>query len=202
MLLPVMSLSGRVTADHATAGYATAGCATAGAALPLATLLLTLLQLMLLSKLLLAKQLLAMLLSVKLQLGRVTVRSATAGCATAGYVTASHATAGHAHATAGHAVDLRCYRIYSKQRPPATLRLAQLQVYAVSKSEEINKTGGAKPYTDYPGRILFHVELSPIHLIAQSSTGVWRETTSVSKLLTRSNHHALVLDSTKGRCGS
>lgn len=195
MLLPVMSLSGRVTADHATAGYATAGCATAGAALPLATLLLTLLQLMLLSKLLLAKQLLAMLLSVKLQLGRVTVRSATAGCATAGYVTASHA-------TAGHAVDLRCYRIYSKQRPPATLRLAQLQVYAVSMSEEINKTGGAKTYTDYPGRILFHVELSPIHLIAQSSTGVWRETTSVSKLLTRSNHHALVLDSTKGRCGS
>ena len=195
MLLPVMSLSGRVTADHATAGYATAGCATAGAALPLATLLLTLLQLMLLSKLLLAKQLLAMLLSVKLQLGRVTVRSATAGCATAGYVTASHA-------TAGHAVDLRCYRIYSKQRPPATLRLAQLQVYAVSMSEEINKTGGAKTYTDYPGRILFHVALSPIHLIAQSSTGVWRETTSVSKLLTRSNHHALVLDSTKGRCGS
>jgi hypothetical protein len=191
MLLPVMSLSGRVTADHATAGYATAGCATAGAALPLATLLLTLL----LSKLLLAKQLLAMLLSVKLQLGRVTVRSATAGCATAGYVTASHA-------TAGHAVDLRCYRIYSKQRPPATLRLAQLQVYAVSMSEEINKTGGAKTYTDYPGRILFHVALSPIHLIAQSSTGVWRETTSVSKLLTRSNHHALVLDSTKGRCGS
>ena len=195
MLLPVMSLSGRVTADHATAGYATAGCATAGAALPLATLLLALLQLMLLSKLLLAKQLLAMLLSVKLQLGRVIVRSATAGCATAGYVTASHA-------TAGHAVDLRCYRIYSKQRPPATLRLAQLQGYVVSMSEEINKTGGAKTYTDYPGRILFHVELSPIHLIAQSSTGVWRETTSVSKLLTRSNHHALVLDSTKGRCGS
>ena len=79
----------------------------------------------------------------------------------------------------------------SESRPPAP-RLKNCKGM-LSQRAKISKPVARRHLPTIRAAPCFYVLLSPAHMLAQPSTGGWRETTAVSQLRARANHHAMVL---------